>query len=242
MNRLRVLTKTELILSMREFSGMLFGVLLPAGLMMLLGVLYSGNSIKIGQSFSAVVTIGICATGLMGIPLTVTNYREKKVLKRFQVTPTSPLLLLLAQFLNNFIFAVVSSSIVYIIARFAFDYTMKGSIIQFIIVYLFLLIVIYSIGILIASVSNSIKTANLLCTLAYFPMFLLSGATVPYEIMPRGLQRFSEIMPLTQGIKMLKTISLGNTLKEYDKIIIILIIVSVISLIVSVKFFRYDFE
>ncbi len=84
MKTIKVLFKTEWILAIREFSGVLFGVLLPAGLILLLGVIYQGEMVeqetysRIQQAFGAVITIGICATGLMGIPLTITSYREKK--------------------------------------------------------------------------------------------------------------------------------------------------------------------
>lgn len=39
------------------------------------------------QSFGALCTISICAGGLMGLPLVISEYRERKILKRFQVTP-----------------------------------------------------------------------------------------------------------------------------------------------------------
>lgn len=40
-------------------------------------------------------------------------------------------------------------------------------------------------------------------------MLIFSGATLPYEVMPTALQKFSDILPLTQGIKLLKGISLN---------------------------------
>ena len=49
------------------------------------------------QSFGAFVAVGICATGLMGLPLTIADYRDKKILKRFKATPVDPGLLLLVQ-------------------------------------------------------------------------------------------------------------------------------------------------
>ncbi len=248
MKTIRVLFKTECILAIREFSGVLFGILLPAGLILLLGVIYQGEMVeqetytRIQQAFGAVITIGISATGLMGIPLTITSYREKKVLKRFQVTPTSPMSLLLAQVLSNFVFASISSIIVYLIAKFVFGYTMIGSVLTFLLMYLLVTASIYAIGMCIASISGSIKTANLLCTIIYFPMVFLSGATVPYEIMPRGLRLFAEIMPLTHGIKLLKGVSLGEPIGQFIISIFILIFTAIIGMIISIKTFRYTFE
>lgn len=248
MKTLRVLWKTECILAIREFSGVFFGIMLPAGLMLLLGALYQGQLVeqevytKVQQAFGGVITIGICATGLMGIPITITSYREKKVLKRFMVTPTSPMILLMAQVLTNLLFAIISSILVYLIAKLAFGYTMIGSTLSFIGVYVLVLAAIYSIGMCIASISGSIKTANLLCTFIYFPMFFLSGATVPYEIMPRGLRMVAEVMPLTHGIKLLKGVSLGEGISQYIPSIVILIFTAIIGMIISIKTFRDTFE
>lgn len=105
MKSLKTLFNIEFKLSIREFSGVLFGMILPVGLMLLLGTLYGHQRVDgqaytlVQQAFPAVITIGICATGLMGIPITLSNYRDKQILKSFQVTPTSPLVLLMAQFL-----------------------------------------------------------------------------------------------------------------------------------------------
>ncbi len=41
----------------------------------------------IQQSFGALASISICAGGVMGLPLVVSDYRSKQILKRFKVTP-----------------------------------------------------------------------------------------------------------------------------------------------------------
>ena len=247
MNTLFVLFKTEFKLAVREFSGVLFGVILPVGIMILLGALYGSRPAYDGagytslqQSFAAVITIGICATGLMGIPLTVANYREKKILKRFQVTPTSPMMFLAAQILNNLVFALISSFLVWVTARLFFSYTMIGSLWLFLLFYCFVTVAIYALGMLVASVSGNIKTANLLTTVVYFPMFFLSGATVPYEIMPKALQMFSSILPLNHGIKLLKAVSLNLPLEQFGVSLLVLGITAIAGISVSLKTFRWE--
>jgi ABC-2 type transport system permease protein len=249
MKSLITLFKIELTLSMREFSGMLFGILLPAGLMLLLGILYKDTTVNDGSgitllqlAFPSVISISICATGLMGIPLTLSSYRDKKILKRFQITPTSPFTLLMAQFLNQLVFVGISVASVWFIARFIFDYRMIGQLGPFLLTFIIVLLSIYSIGMLIASVSKNVNTTNLLCSALYFPMFFLSGATVPYEIMPKGLQLFANIMPLTHGIKALKAISTGDPLSSQSTTLMSLLFIAIICIIISTKTFRYDYQ
>lgn len=44
----------------------------------------------------------------MGLPLVVSEYRERKILKRFKVTPISPVMLLTVEFLIYVIYSVIS--------------------------------------------------------------------------------------------------------------------------------------
>ncbi len=247
MKTMFTLFKIELRLSVREFSGVLFGMILPVGIMCLLGIIYGDKPAYEGasyslvqQSFAAVSTIGICASGLMGIPLNIAAYRDKKILKHFKVTPTSPALLLGAQFLTNLVFAVLSSLLVLTVSILFFNYTLIGSAWRFVLSYALVLTSIFSFGMMIAAVSPNVKTANILCSLFYFPMFFLSGATIPFEILPVGLQKVSSIMPLTQGIKLLKNISLGLPDNGWSRPVLILIITAVFGIIVSFKTFRWE--
>lgn len=247
MKRLYILFRTEMILAVREFSGVLFGMIMPVGIMLLLGVLYGNKPAYEGapytlvqQSFAAVMTIGICASGLMGIPLNMASYREKKILKHFKVTPTSPLLLLGAQFLTNVVFAIFSSFLVWLMAVLFFNYTFQGNPLVFFLNYILVMTAIFSLGLMIAGISPNMKTANLICTIFYFPMLFLSGATIPFEIMPGGLQKVSSFMPLTQGIKLLKGVSLAQTEIDILKPVIILSLTAIAGIIISVKTFRWE--
>jgi ABC-2 type transport system permease protein len=176
----------------------------------------------------------------MGIPLTLADYRQKKILKRFKVTPTSPIKLLIAQGFTQFLTAVVSSSLVFLVASFAFGFKIIGSPLKFILAYLLVLITLYSIGMLVGSLAPNMKVANTVCTLLYFPMLFLSGATIPYEIMPKGLQIAANIFPLTQGIKLLKGIVVGMPEGNFVFQFFLMLSISIICLSISLKCFKWE--
>ena len=96
------LLKIELKLNIRNMNMVIFAVIMPVVVLAVLGIIYQSKPAFPGaeytfleQSMSAVCTISICAGGLMGLPIVVSEYRERKILKRFQVTPVSPVMLLL---------------------------------------------------------------------------------------------------------------------------------------------------
>lgn len=105
------LLKTELKLNIRNMNMVIFAVIMPVVVLVILGFIYQTKPAFPGaeytfleQSMSAVCTISICAGGLMGLPLVVAGYRERKILKRFRVTPISP-----AAFLGSWLLTLVST-------------------------------------------------------------------------------------------------------------------------------------
>ncbi len=109
------LLKTEWKLNVRNMNMVIFAVIMPLVILAVLGFIYgtkpAGHSAEytfLEQSFGALCTISICAGGFMGLPLLVSEYRERKILKRFQVTPVSPALLLAVEVLIYVIYCVLS--------------------------------------------------------------------------------------------------------------------------------------
>jgi ABC-2 type transport system permease protein len=247
MKAFRVLLKTEIKLVLRNMDSIFFGVLFPMGMAIIMGIIYGSKPAYEGagytflqQSFGAIISIGICATGLMGIPLSISDYRHRKILKRYQVTPVSPGLLLFIQVIIEFGIAILSALGVYAVMKLFFGYRMPGFFGAFMLSYLLVVAAIYGMGMVIASVSPNMKTANLICSLVYFPMLFLSGATIPYEVMPGAMQKIINVLPLTQGIKLLKGFSLGNDPGNLLFPICLMAGLALFGTVISIKFFKWE--
>ena len=84
------------------------------------------------------------------------------------------------------------------------------------------------------------KIASAAASLLYFPMLIFSGATLPYEVMPVALQKLADILPLTQGIKLLKAASLGLPIDSVFIPVVVMIVIAVICTTVSLRFFKWE--
>ena len=134
MKAFSTMLKTELRLSLRGMDMFIFAICMPVVVMAIIGVMYSARPAFEGagytfleQSFGAVATIAICAGGMMGLPLVVSDYRHRKVLRRFKVTPTSPGMILAVQIAIYAIYSFASLALVYLVASVFFGYRMNGS-------------------------------------------------------------------------------------------------------------------
>jgi ABC-2 type transport system permease protein len=91
-----------------------------------------------------------------------------------------------------------------------------------------------------ATIAPNIKIASVLASVLYFPMLVFSGATLPYEVMPVALQKAADMMPLTQGIKLLKSTSLGLPTGGVLIPVIVMIALAVICIGISIRFFKWE--
>ena len=247
MKTFRTMLKTELKLSLRGMDMLIFAILMPLAVMVLLGVIYGNKPAFEGaqytfleQSFGALSSIAICAGGVMGLPLVVSEYRNRKILKRLKVTPVSPAMVLFVQVAIYALYSLISLALLYLAAKLFFDIQLAGSPLVFAGGYLLVMLSIFSIGTMVGGIAPNTKIAGVIASALYFPMLIFSGATLPYEIMPETLQRIADVLPLTQGVKLLKAATLGL---PADNIILPLILMAVIAVIcigISIRFFKWE--
>lgn len=240
MNTFLTFLKIEGKLVWKGMDIFIFGLCFPIILSLLFGYLMTnGDSIAFQQSYPALITIGILATGVMGVPLTIADYRHRGILKRFKVTPVSPLLILFSQGTIQLSAAILSFIGVTMVYALLFDYTLTGSWILFLLSFALVIVAMYSIGIFIGSIVKDQKAANVWSSLAYFTMLLFSGATIPYEIMPTAIQWMMDVLPLSHGIHLLKQTSIGQPIGDSFLHIGVLLVCIIIGLYGSFKLFKW---
>lgn len=96
------------------------------------------------------------------------------------------------------------------------------------------------IGLLVAAACKTTKSMNVATSLLYLPMLLFSGATIPYELFPKGMQLVAGYMPLGVGIRLMKAASLGTSLGSMGTEIAILGVIAIVCIAISIKTFRWE--
>ena len=247
MNKFATMFKTEMKLSLRGMDMFIFAICLPVVMVILLGIIYGNKPAFEGadytfleQSFGAISTIAICAGGVMGLPLVISDYRQKNILKRFKVTPSSPVLILAVQVTIYMLYSFISLLLIYTVGILFFHIQLAGSMLPFLGAYFLVMFSMFSIGMVVGGLSPNMKIASIIASLLYFPMLIFSGATLPYEVMPDALQKIADILPLTQGIKLLKATSLNLPLDSVWLPFSIMAAIIVICSSVAVKFFKWE--
>ncbi len=242
-----ILLKNELKLNIRNMNMVIFAVIMPLIVLSILGFIYGTEPATQGavytfmeQSFGALCCISICAGGLMGLPLVVSEYRERKILKRFQVTPVSPAKLLVVEFTIYVIYCIISMLTLFPVAALFCKIKIHGSLLLFLGSWLLTMLSTLSIGLLVGGIAKNMKSASVIACILYFPMLIFSGATLPFEVMPFIMQKIISIFPLTQGIQLMKAAFLGLPI---DNVLFPAIVMGAVTLIcfgISVKYFKWE--
>ena len=246
MKRFLTFLKVEGKLSLRSPDGIIFGIGMPVGVLLLIAVVAGSQSAGgadysfLQSAFASLLTVGICATAFMGLPLTIADYRDKKILKHFFATPIRPFVILSVQVVIGMLTSFFSAALVTVLAVFGFGYRMEGDPFLFIGAFLLVMLSMYSIGMILASLCKTVKIANVVTTFVYFPMLFLSGATIPFELFPDTVQKVCNVLPLTHGIKLLKAVSLNMWSQEIWISVALLIVFAVVGCILSVVSFKWD--
>ena len=176
----------------------------------------------------------------MGLPLVVSDYRERKILKRFKVTPVSPVKLLAVEFTIYVLYAVVSMATLIFTAMLIWRVSIHGSWLPFLGSWLLTMVSTLSIGMLIGGVAKNSKNASVIACVLYFPMLIFSGATLPFEVMPGIMQNVISVFPLTQGIQLMKATFLGLSVTNLGTPVAVMVLVTALCTGIAIKCFKWE--
>ncbi len=176
----------------------------------------------------------------MGLPLVVSEYRERKILKRFQVTPVSPAKLLAVEFTIYVVYCAVSLVTLLLASMLFWRVTVHGSLPAFLGSWLLTMVSTLSIGLMLGGIARNAKSASVIACLIYFPILIFSGATLPLEVMPGVIQKIVSVFPLTQGIQLMKAAFLGLRTGGLWLPVAVMGAVTVICMGVAVKCFKWE--
>ena len=247
MKRFFTFLKTELKLSLRDMNMPIFAIIMPLVIFVILGIIYGTKPAYDGadytfleQSFGAAGAIAICASGLMGLPLAVSGLREMKILKRLRVTPAGPVFILGVELAMYYIVYCAVSLATLSVVAFLWGVKLHGSFWAFLGSWALTMLSTLSIGMLVGGIAKNTKQASVIACILYFPMLVLSGTTLPIEVMPKAMQQVVSVFPLTQGLTMMKNMFLGIGANSILLSICVMLGVTSVCSVLSACFFRWE--
>jgi len=187
------------------------------------------------------ISVGVLGNGLFGAGIRALQEREMNILRRYKVTPITPTPLLVASMVTGLFVFMPYIVVVICLAHFIYHMPWPAHLPSLLVFISIGLIAFRSIGLVIASVANTMQEGTVLVQLCYFPMLFLSGATVP--LFSPFLQVLSNFIPATYLVSGMQGIILNNDdlLKDW-RWVVALIVTALVGLTVGTKLFRWEKE
>lgn len=237
--------KSTLLLTTRDRLVVFFNFLFPLIFFVAFGEGFGAKTSTgaMSQVLTMVLVIGVLGSGFFGAGMRATVERESGILRRFKVAPITPAPIVTAGLVTGLVLFL--PTVIFFVAIANLRYGMPIPEHQFSLLMMVSagVIAFRSLGAIIAAVVNSMAESQIIIQLMYLPMLMLSGATVPLNIMPDWLQIVAQFLPSTHlylGMQaiLVRNESLGQNLTSVGS----LLLTAVIGTVLSVKLFRWEKE
>jgi ABC-2 type transport system permease protein len=249
MKSLLKLTWVELKLFFREPLTMVFTFALPVVFLLVMGGVFGNtpdtSSLHIYRGVGAVnyynpayIALVLCSIGIVAMPVHLTAYRERRVLKRFHASSLSVWNIIGSQVLVAFVIAVLGSILLTIVSMFVYHSNAPKMWELLIPAFILGTLCFTSLGVLLGAILPNTRAAQGIGLLLFFVMMILGGAGPPREVMNPVMNAVSNITPIWYVIQLLQEPWLGFGWQVNASLIVAGI--TIVATGLSVKFFKWD--
>jgi ABC-type multidrug transport system permease subunit len=191
------LTRMRIQLTLRNKMFLFFSVIMPFGFFFLYaGVFARGIPLRVQYFLGPLLALTVMGS-FWGLSAALVAFREQGILRRFHVTPVTASDMLASSIVANFVLTLPTIIVEMLFARFIFHVTNFGNLFSAFLLVALGTISFASLGLVVASVTNTMQETQVINQLIWLPLIFLSGATVPLAALPQVVGRVGLFLPAT---------------------------------------------
>ena len=243
MKNFAALTRMRIQLTLRNKMFLFFSVIMPFAFFFLYaGVFAKGYPLGVRFFLGPVIALTVMGS-FWGLSAALVIFREQGILRRFHVTPVTASDMLASSIVANFVLTMPTVFMELLLARFIFHVTSFGNVLSSFLLVTVGTVSFASLGLVVASVTNTMQETQVINQLLWLPLIFLSGATFPLAFLPKVVQRFSLFLPATYLVEGLRhSISDSGPLWDARVPLGALAFWAILTFFLSVQLFRWEPE
>ena len=191
------LTRMRIQLTLRNKMFLFFGVIMPFGFFFLFAGVFARSIPHVVRYFLGPVMALTVMGSFWGLSIALVTFREQGILRRFHVTPVTASDMLASSIVANFVLTLPTVLVEFLLARLIFHVADFGNLVSAFILITIGTMSFASLGLVVASVANTMQETQVINQLIWFPLIFLSGATVPLANLPQAVKRVGLFLPAT---------------------------------------------
>ncbi len=199
------MTWIEIKLLIREPVTLVFSFAFPVLVLVLLGGIFGGQRMDSGAYAGlkmmdwyvpSYIGLVIASIGTVSLPVHLSTYRERGVLRRFRASGVSEWALLGSQFLVGVCTCLLGALFVSVLGIFAYGVSAPVSIAGVAAAFVVAVFAFSALGVLIASLAPTARAAQGVGLLIWFIMMFISGTSAPLDQLPIWMVALAKALPL----------------------------------------------
>jgi len=244
MKAYKALISLDLKLALRNRAVIFFNYLFPLAFFFIFGqAMHAERGAAMTMVISMVLIIGILGNGLFGAGIRAVQEREANILRRYKVTPITPAPLLIASVVTGWILYMPNVILILTLAHYLYGMPWPHSTVSILVFVTISVAAMRAIGLILASVVNSMQESQLIVQLIYLPMLFLSGATFPLSMFPPWLLIVTQFVPATYMVVGIQGMLLnGEGIAANLQPALALVLTGFLGLFIAFKLFRWEKE
>ncbi len=197
MKHFLTLTRMRIRLTLRNKVFLFFSVIMPFGFFFLYSAVISRGVPRVVQFFLGPVIALAVMGSFWGMSAALVTFREQGILRRFHVTPVTASDMLASSIVANYVLILPTVALELLFARFIFQVHDFGNFPSFAVLVSVGVVSFASMGLVVASATNTMQETQVINQLIWFPLLFLSGATWPLPFLPKVAQSVAVFLPAT---------------------------------------------
>jgi ABC-2 type transport system permease protein len=156
------------------------------------------------QDVPLFVSIFISINAALSLIAVISVYREGGILKRLRATPLRPAVILGAHVLAKLFFTGISLVLMVLAGRRFYPVSLHPHVAGFALAVAVTTVTILCMGFIVASMVTTARFAQLIGSVVFYPMLVVSGMFVPLSSMPRPLALLGDVLPMSHAVALLR--------------------------------------
>jgi ABC-2 type transport system permease protein len=205
------MSKVRMRLALRNRAFIFFSLIMPLAFLFLYNAVF-GRSGPYAVDYLLAKVLALSAMGsFWGLSLQLVSFREQGVLRRFRLAPVDAGALLASSIVSNYFLTVPTIVLEFAISRWLFHMATWGNLWSVFVLVSVGTATFSAMGLIVASVTNSLQETQVINNAIWFVFLFLSGATLPLPILPLWIQHVALYSPATYLVTGLEQAMVAHT-------------------------------
>lgn len=237
------LTMSRMRLAMRNRAFLFFSLIMPiAFLFIYAGIFGRGNRQAVPYLLAEVLALTVMGS-FWGLSVQLVTFREQGILRRFRVAPVGASAMLASSLLSNYFLTLPTIIIEFFLSRWVFHMSGLGNLTSVFILVTLGTVCFASLGLIVASVTNTMQETQVINQIIWFVFLFISGATIPFPILPGIVQAFAVFLPATYLVSGLQRAMIDHAAAtSLGAYMASLIVCALVAFLIAANLFRWDPE